>query len=125
MELEGGKLTDRSSEEGSPLSEEVLEELWRPLLFHLVHKKKYNEGYEEMKDQIYFMQTETPEYKASKRTQNATSPIKYRQDYEKTKNKTDYNILPATENPLLQQLKKAGDIASDVSIYKHNAPLFR
>ncbi|XP_048454774.1 nebulin [Rhincodon typus] len=75
--------------------------------------KKYNEGYEEMKDQIYFMQTETPEYKASKRTQNATSPIKYRQDYEKTKNKTDYNILPATENPLLQQLKKAGDIASD------------
>ncbi|XP_059503474.1 nebulin isoform X5 [Stegostoma tigrinum] len=81
--------------------------------------KKYNEGYEEMKDQIYFMQTETPEYKASKRSQNATSPIKYRQDYEKTKNKTDYNTLPATKNPLLQQLKKASDIASDIK-YKND-----
>ncbi|XP_041057267.1 nebulin isoform X9 [Carcharodon carcharias] len=75
--------------------------------------KKYNEGYEQMKDQINFMQTETPEYTANKRTKNATNAVKYREDYEKTKSKTDYNTLPATENPLLQQLKHAGHIASD------------
>ncbi|XP_078408689.1 nebulin isoform X2 [Cetorhinus maximus] len=75
--------------------------------------KKYSEGYEQMKDQIYFMQTETPEYAANKRAKNATNAVKYREDYEKTKSKTDYNTLPATENPLLQQLKHAGHIASD------------
>ncbi|XP_067892361.1 nebulin [Heterodontus francisci] len=75
--------------------------------------KKYNEGYEEMKDQIYFMQTETPEYKANKRAKDATSTIKYRADYEKTKDKTDYSTLPVAENPLLRQLKHAGHLVSD------------
>ncbi|XP_038645940.1 nebulin isoform X4 [Scyliorhinus canicula] len=75
--------------------------------------RKYTEGYEDMKDQIYFMQTETPEYAANKRVNNATSAVKYRADYEKNKDKTDYNVLPATENPLLKQLKHAGNISSD------------
>lgn len=44
--------------------------------------------------------------------------IKYRADYEKNKAIADYNVLPATENPLLRQLKTAGDVLSDVSIVK-------
>lgn len=53
-----------------------------------------------------------------------TSPLfyflktKYRADYEKNKANADYNVLPATENPLLKQLKTAGDVLSDVSIVK-------
>ncbi|KAG9348753.1 hypothetical protein JZ751_029070 [Albula glossodonta] len=65
---------------------------------------KYVADYEEKKDQIYFMQTETPEYK---------------KDYEKTKAVSDYNVLPATENPLLRQLRYAGAILSD-KVYKDN-----
>ncbi|XP_067843251.1 nebulin isoform X14 [Heptranchias perlo] len=81
--------------------------------------KKYHEGYEEMKDQIYYMQTETPEYQANTRAKNAASAVKYRAAYEKNKHKTDYNTLPATENPLLQQLKLAGKAASD-KLYKED-----
>uniref|UniRef100_A0A663EZ54 Nebulin n=1 Tax=Aquila chrysaetos chrysaetos TaxID=223781 RepID=A0A663EZ54_AQUCH len=44
--------------------------------------------------------------------------IKYRADYEKNKAVADYNVLPATENPLLRQLKAAGNVLSDVSIIK-------
>lgn len=53
-----------------------------------------------------------------------TSPLfyslktKYRADYEKNKANADYNVLPATENPLLRQLKTAGNVLSDVSIVK-------
>ncbi|XP_069791026.1 nebulin isoform X4 [Narcine bancroftii] len=79
--------------------------------------KLYNAGYEEMKDQINFMQTETPEYKANKRAGNAASTVNYKKNYEKTKHQTDYNTLPATENPLLQQYKLAGMSASD-KLYK-------
>ncbi|XP_078260444.1 nebulin [Rhinoraja longicauda] len=79
--------------------------------------KRYNAGYEEMKDQIYFMQTETPVYEANKRAGNALSEIKYKKNYEKTKHQTDYNTLPATENPLLKQFKAAGKSASDI-LYK-------
>ncbi|XP_041119147.1 nebulin-like isoform X27 [Polyodon spathula] len=75
--------------------------------------KKYQAAYEDMKDQIYFMQTDTPEYDANKKARTAASSVKYRQDFEKTKNVSDYNVLPATENPLLRQLRYAGKILSD------------
>ncbi|OXB68670.1 hypothetical protein ASZ78_005861 [Callipepla squamata] len=79
--------------------------------------KKYQEDFENVKDQIYFMQTETPEYEANKRVSDNVSKIKYRADYEKNKAVADYNVLPATENPLLRQLKTAGNILSD-KLYK-------
>ncbi|XP_014748736.1 PREDICTED: nebulin, partial [Sturnus vulgaris] len=79
--------------------------------------RKYQEDFENMKDQIYFMQTETPEYEANKRASENVSKFKYRADYEKKKAVADYNVLPATENPLLQQLKTAGNILSD-KLYK-------
>uniref|UniRef100_K7G2Y3 Nebulin n=1 Tax=Pelodiscus sinensis TaxID=13735 RepID=K7G2Y3_PELSI len=75
--------------------------------------RKYQEDYELMKDQISFMQTETPEYEANKRAGIAASKVKYKEDYEKNKAATDYNVLPATENPLLKQLKVAGKLLSD------------
>ncbi|XP_068877435.1 nebulin [Aphelocoma coerulescens] len=79
--------------------------------------RKYQEDFENIKDQIYFMQTETPEYEANKRASENVSKFKYRADYEKKKAIADYNVLPATENPLLKQLKAAGDILSD-KLYK-------
>ncbi|XP_071897442.1 nebulin isoform X41 [Anas platyrhynchos] len=79
--------------------------------------RKYQEDFENMKDQIYFMQTETPEYEANKRVTNNVSKTKYRADYEKNKANADYNVLPATENPLLRQLKTAGNVLSD-KLYK-------
>ncbi|XP_058277398.1 nebulin isoform X6 [Hirundo rustica] len=79
--------------------------------------RKYQEDFENMKDQIYFMQTETPEYEANKRASENVSKFKYRADYEKKKAIADYNVLPATENPLLKQLKTAGNILSD-KLYK-------
>uniref|UniRef100_U3KHK2 Nebulin n=1 Tax=Ficedula albicollis TaxID=59894 RepID=U3KHK2_FICAL len=79
--------------------------------------RKYQEDFENMKDQIYFMQTETPEYEANKRASENVSKFKYRADYEKKKAIAEYNVLPATENPLLQQLKTAGNILSD-KLYK-------
>ncbi|XP_075567520.1 nebulin [Pelecanus crispus] len=82
-----------------------------------ISMKKYQEDFENIKDQIYFMQTETPEYEANKRVSNNVSKVKYRADYEKNKAIADYNVLPATENPLLRQLKAAGDVLSD-KLYK-------
>ncbi|XP_027551744.1 nebulin isoform X9 [Neopelma chrysocephalum] len=79
--------------------------------------RKYQEDFENMKDQIYFMQTETPEYEANKKASENVSKVKYRADYEKKKAIADYNVLPATENPLLKQLKTAGNILSD-KLYK-------
>lgn len=43
--------------------------------------------------------------------------VQYKKDYEKTKAKSDYNTLPATENPLLRQLRYAGTILSDVRLH--------
>ncbi|KAM6260534.1 nebulin isoform 25-T26 [Spheniscus humboldti] len=82
-----------------------------------ISMRKYQEDFENMKDQIYFMQTETPEYEANKRVSNNVSKTKYRADYEKNKAIADYNVLPATENPLLRQLKAAGNVLSD-KLYK-------
>ncbi|XP_041724922.1 nebulin isoform X10 [Coregonus clupeaformis] len=79
--------------------------------------KKYTAAYEDIKDQINFMQTETPEYKQHKKAGHAASSIKYRKDYEKSKTVADYNVLPATDNPLLRQLRYAGTILSD-KVYK-------
>ncbi|XP_061861193.1 nebulin [Colius striatus] len=79
--------------------------------------RKYQEDFESIKDQIYFMQTETPEYEANKRVSDNVSKVKYRADYEKKKAIADYNVLPATENPLLRQLKAAGNVLSD-KLYK-------
>ncbi|KAJ8415105.1 hypothetical protein AAFF_G00008030 [Aldrovandia affinis] len=79
--------------------------------------KKYTADYEQIKDQIYFMQTETPEYNTNKKACRDASTIKYKKDYEKTKAVADYNVLPATENPLLRQLRYAGTILSD-NVYK-------
>ncbi|XP_064926228.1 nebulin isoform X8 [Columba livia] len=82
-----------------------------------ISMRKYQEDFENMKDQIYFMQTETPEYEANKRVSENVSKVKYRADYEKNKAIADYNVLPATENPLLRQLKAAGNVLSD-KLYK-------
>uniref|UniRef100_A0A8D0G064 Nebulin n=2 Tax=Strigidae TaxID=30459 RepID=A0A8D0G064_STROC len=82
-----------------------------------ISMRKYQEDFESIKDQIYFMQTETPEYEANKRVSNNVSKVKYRADYEKNKAIADYNVLPATENPLLRQLKTAGNVLSD-KLYK-------
>ncbi|KYO18010.1 nebulin-related-anchoring protein isoform A [Alligator mississippiensis] len=84
-----------------------------------ISMRKYQEDYENMKDQIYFMQTETPEYEANKRAGLAASKVKYREDYEKKKDKADYNVLPATENPLLRQLKVAGNLLNE-KLYKED-----
>ncbi|XP_040827497.1 nebulin isoform X2 [Ochotona curzoniae] len=84
-----------------------------------ISNRKYQEDFESMKDQIYFMQTETPEYKVNKQAGVAASKVKYKEDYEKNKGKADYNVLPATENPLLRQLKAAGNALSD-KLYKEN-----
>lgn len=43
--------------------------------------------------------------------------VKYKENYEKNKGKADYNVLPASENPLLRQLMAAGNTLSDVSIF--------
>ncbi|XP_064309302.1 nebulin [Phalacrocorax carbo] len=82
-----------------------------------ISTRKYQEDFENIKDQIYFMQTETPEYEANKRVSDNVSKVKYRADYEKNKAIADYNVLPATENPLLRQLKAAGNVLSD-KLYK-------
>ncbi|XP_053114280.1 nebulin isoform X5 [Hemicordylus capensis] len=79
--------------------------------------RKYQEDWENKKDQIYFMQTETPEYEVNKRAGVAASKVKYKEDYEKSKASTDYNVLPATENPLLKHLKAAGNLVND-RLYK-------
>ncbi|XP_066542162.1 nebulin [Hoplias malabaricus] len=82
-------------------------------------EKKYTAAFEEMKDQIYFMQTDTPTYATNKKSGEIASSVKYKKDYEKTKATSDYNILPATDNPLLRQLRYAGTILSD-KVYKAN-----
>ncbi|XP_063070235.1 nebulin isoform X5 [Engraulis encrasicolus] len=79
--------------------------------------RKYTQAFEDAKDQIYFMQTETPEYAARKKAGDAASAVKYKKDYEKTKAVAGYNVLPATSNPLLTQLRYAGTILSD-KVYK-------
>ncbi|KAM9850923.1 nebulin [Aulostomus maculatus] len=81
--------------------------------------RKYTQGYEDLKDQIYFMQTDTPVYNTNKKARIAASEVQYKKDYEKTKAQSDYNTLPATENPLLRQLRYAGTILSD-KVYKAN-----
>ncbi|XP_036175168.1 nebulin isoform X14 [Myotis myotis] len=81
--------------------------------------RKYHESFENMKDQIYFMQTETPEYKVNKQAGVAASKVKYKENYEKDKGKADYNVLPASENPLLRQMMAAGNTLSDKR-YKEN-----
>ncbi|XP_050975993.1 nebulin isoform X33 [Labeo rohita] len=84
-----------------------------------ISDKKYTADFEDMKDQIYFMQTDTPTYASNKKAREAASTVKYKQDYEQTKAMSDYNVLPATENPLLRQLRYAGTILSD-KVYKAN-----
>ncbi|KAF7248248.1 Nebulin, partial [Varanus komodoensis] len=82
-----------------------------------LNTRKYQEEWENQKDQIYFMQTETPEYAVNKRAGVAASKVKYKEDYEKSKAAADYNVLPATENPLLRHLKAAGNLVND-RLYK-------
>ncbi|XP_035859755.1 nebulin isoform X39 [Sander lucioperca] len=79
--------------------------------------KKYTQHYEDTKDQIYFMQTNTPVYDTNKKARIAASEVQYKKEYEKRKAQCDYNTLPATENPLLRQLRYAGTILSD-KVYK-------
>ncbi|KAF3843600.1 hypothetical protein F7725_002449 [Dissostichus mawsoni] len=95
------------------------------LVFHLStshvdllsFQKRYTQDWEDKKDQIYFMQTDTPVYGTNKKSGIASSEIKYKKEYEKQKAQADYNTLPATENPLLRQLRYAGTILSD-KVYK-------
>ncbi|XP_074192306.1 nebulin isoform X12 [Rhinolophus sinicus] len=84
-----------------------------------ISSRKYQQDFENMKDRIYFMQTETPQYKVNKQAGLAASTIKYKEDYEKNKAKADYNVLPASENPLLRRLMAAGNTLSD-KLYKEN-----
>lgn len=51
--------------------------MYRVNVFYIfsVTQRKYQEDYENMKDQIYFMQTETPEYEANKRAGLAASKV--------------------------------------------------
>ncbi|XP_027878911.1 nebulin isoform X29 [Xiphophorus couchianus] len=79
--------------------------------------RKYTQEFENIKDQIYFMQTDTPVYDACKKARIAASEVQYKKEFEKTKAQSDYNTLPATENPLLRQLRYAGTILSD-KVYK-------
>ncbi|MEQ2259991.1 hypothetical protein XENORESO_017361 [Xenotaenia resolanae] len=79
--------------------------------------RKYTQHHENIKDQIYFMQTDTPVYDACKKARIAASEVQYKKEYEKNKAQCDYNTLPATENPLLRQLRYAGTILSD-KVYK-------
>ncbi|XP_032423817.1 nebulin isoform X27 [Xiphophorus hellerii] len=79
--------------------------------------RKYTQEFENIKDQIYFMQTDTPVYDACKKARIAASEVQYKKEFEKTKAQCDYNTLPATENPLLRQLRYAGTILSD-KVYK-------
>ncbi|XP_026553012.1 nebulin [Pseudonaja textilis] len=79
--------------------------------------RKYQEDWESKKDNIYFMQTETPEYAVNKRAGIAASKIKYKEDYEKAKGSADYNVLPATENPMLRHLKAVSNNIND-RLYK-------
>ncbi|XP_072253585.1 nebulin isoform X1 [Leuresthes tenuis] len=79
--------------------------------------RKYTQHHEDTKDQIYFMQTETPVYSTNKKARIAASEVQYKKEYEKSKAQCDYNTLPATENPLLRQLRYAGTILSD-KVYK-------
>lgn len=44
--------------------------------------------------------------------------VQYKKEYEKNKAQSDYNTLPATENPLLRQLRYAGTILSDVGVWR-------
>ncbi|XP_074551161.1 nebulin [Halichoeres trimaculatus] len=81
--------------------------------------RKYTQAFEDEKDQIYFMQTDTPVYDTNKKARIAASEVHYKKEYEKTKAQCDYNTLPATENPLLRQLRYAGTILSD-KVYKAN-----
>ncbi|XP_070832626.1 nebulin [Chaetodon trifascialis] len=81
--------------------------------------RKYTQDYENIKDQIYFMQTDTPVYDTNKKARIAVSEVQYKKEYEKNKAQSDYNTLPATENPLLRQLRYAGTILSD-KVYKAN-----
>uniref|UniRef100_H3DE26 Nebulin n=1 Tax=Tetraodon nigroviridis TaxID=99883 RepID=H3DE26_TETNG len=81
-------------------------------------ERKYTQHWEDTKDHIYFMQTETPVYDTHKKAGTAASEVvRYKRDYEKNKAQSDYNTLPATENPLLRQLRYAGTILSD-KVYK-------
>nr|XP_021334584.1 nebulin isoform X26 [Danio rerio] len=84
-----------------------------------ISDKKYTAEFEDIKDQIYFMQTDTPTYASNKKAREAASSVQYKKNYEKTKAVCDYNVLPATENPLLRQLRYAGTILSD-KVYKAN-----
>uniref|UniRef100_UPI0037E9BF77 nebulin isoform X1 n=1 Tax=Semicossyphus pulcher TaxID=241346 RepID=UPI0037E9BF77 len=81
--------------------------------------RKYTQAFENEKDQIYFMQTDTPVYDTNKKARIAVSEVHYKKEYEKSKAQCDYNTLPATENPLLRQLRYAGTILSD-KVYKAN-----
>ncbi|XP_034550527.1 nebulin [Notolabrus celidotus] len=80
-------------------------------------QRRYTQAFEAEKDQIYFMQTDTPVYDTNKKARIAASEVQYKKQYEKTKDQSDYNTLPATDNPLLRQLRYAGTILSD-KVYK-------
>ncbi|XP_035265490.1 nebulin isoform X4 [Anguilla anguilla] len=81
--------------------------------------KKYTADFEEKKDRICFMHTETPQYDTQRKAGQASSAVKYKKNYEKTKAVSDYNVLPATENPVLRQQRYAATILSD-KVYKDN-----
>ncbi|PKU28955.1 hypothetical protein llap_20741 [Limosa lapponica baueri] len=76
----------------------------------------YKQGHDERKSK-YTALPDPPEVQQAKKVTRQLSDTKYRADYEKNKAIADYNVLPATENPLLRQLKAAGNVLSD-KLYK-------
>ncbi|XP_048834928.1 nebulin isoform X16 [Brienomyrus brachyistius] len=82
-----------------------------------ISARKYTADYEDAKDRIYFMQTQTPEYEFQKKAGQTASAVKYKKEYEKTKSTSSYSTLPASNNPVLRQQRYAGTILSD-KVYK-------
>ncbi|KAJ8784228.1 hypothetical protein J1605_008379 [Eschrichtius robustus] len=85
-----------------------------------VLQRKYQEDFEKMKDQIYFMQTETPEYKVNKQAGVATSKYTYKVHPDKTK------FTQVTDSPVLVQAQVNSKQLSDLNYKaKHENEKFK
>nr|XP_032813058.1 nebulin isoform X2 [Petromyzon marinus] len=74
---------------------------------------KYKKAFNESKDKLFVDSTDTPEYQMVKKAGVNASQVKYRAAYEKTKDMSGYNTLPATENPAMKQARHVSKNLSD------------
>ncbi|XP_009952438.1 PREDICTED: nebulin-like [Leptosomus discolor] len=74
-----------------------------------ISMRKYQEDFENIKDQIYFMQTETPEYEANKRLSNNVSKKLYKEAYEQSKG-TSMNYCDTPKFQIDTALKNFSDV---------------